>query len=188
MKIGVLALQGDFLEHLNALQKCGVNSVEVRNTKDLAKCSALIIPGGESTTISKLLFLSGLDKEIRKMARKGMPIYGTCAGAILISKKIIGEKRFKPLNLIGIDIARNAYGRQINSFESELEIKGFEKPLNAIFIRAPIIRKAGKKVEILARCGKEIVLARQGNILVSTFHPELEGDLRVHKLFISMIK
>ncbi len=187
MKIGVLALQGAVAEHLQMLLECGVEPVEVRLPKQLEGCSGLIIPGGESTTISKLMREYGLDKEILKKYRKGMAIFGTCAGAILLAKKIIGEKRVKSLGLIDISVQRNAYGRQVDSFEAELNIKKAGK-YNGIFIRAPAIESVQNGVEVLAELNKKAVLVRKDNILVATFHPELTQDKRVHELFVSLCK
>ncbi|MFH1390789.1 MAG: pyridoxal 5'-phosphate synthase glutaminase subunit PdxT [Candidatus Diapherotrites archaeon] len=184
--IGVLALQGDFFEHTQILESMKINSIEVRNKTDLKKCSALIIPGGESTTIGKLLAISGLDKEIKKRAKKGMPVYGTCAGAIVLAKKVLNEKEFKPLGLIDVEIKRNAYGRQVDSFEAEVNIEGIGK-LNGVFIRAPKIIKKGKKVETLASFEGNPVLVKQGNVLIGTFHLETEKETAMHKLLVQMI-
>ena len=186
MKIGVIALQGDFREHVGILKKLGVETVEVRMPSDLKDVKGLIIPGGESTTIGKLMVKYELDKAIKEMTKKGMAVYGTCAGAILLAKEIIGNRQFC-LGLIDISVERNAYGRQIDSFEAELEIKGLGK-FNAVFIRAPIIKEIRNGVEILAKHGNEPVLLRKGKILVSTFHPELTDDARVHNYFVGMIK
>jgi len=185
MLIGVLALQGDFREHIQILKLMKIKSIEVRSKKDLDNCSALIIPGGESTTIGKLLSISGLDKEIKKRVKKGMPVYGTCAGAIVLAKKILNEKEFSPLGLIDVEIKRNAYGRQVDSFEAEIEIKGIGK-LNGVFIRAPKIVKKGKKVEVLAKFEGKPVLVKQGNILIGTFHPETEENSEIHQIFVEM--
>jgi len=191
--IGVLALQGDFAEHIKILESLEVNAVEVRTKNDLDDCSALIIPGGESTVIAKLLFSSGLDKEIKVRVKKGMPVYGTCAGAIIAAKKVAAtkgspegsEKQFKPLGLIDVEVKRNAYGRQIDSFEAQVKVKGIGE-MNCVFIRAPIISKIGRKVEILAKFEGNPVLAKQGNVLVGTFHPETEGKTAVHDFFLKM--
>ena len=184
--VGVLALQGDFREHLELLRSMKAEAREVRSVQDLRECSALIIPGGESTTISNLLDSSGLGAEIKKRAGKGMPIYGTCAGAIIIARKVLREKMFKPLNLIDIEVERNAFGRQVDSFEAEIEVKGLGK-LNGVFIRAPVIKKAGKKAEVLASFNGKPVLVRQGNILAGTFHPEAEHNTKIHEFFLEMI-
>ncbi|VVB99513.1 Pyridoxal 5'-phosphate synthase subunit PdxT [uncultured archaeon] len=183
--VGVLALQGDFREHLALLKEKFIPAIEVRSIADLQKCTCLIIPGGESTTIAKLLETSGLAKEIKKRVSKGMPFYGTCAGAILAAKKVAGEKRFRPLGLIDIEIGRNAYGRQVDSFETGLDVKGHGR-LNGIFIRAPVIRKIGKEVEVLAEFEGHPVLVCEGNVLVGTFHPETEKNFFMHKMLLGM--
>ena len=187
VKIGVLALQGDFKEHKQILSQLDIQTKEVRLPSDLEGLSGLIIPGGESTTISKLMELYGLDKAIKAQHKKGMAIYGTCAGAIVIAKKIIGETRFKPLGIADIEIERNAYGTQVDSFETELDVKGLGT-VQASFIRAPILKKVGKGFEVLAKYNGKVVLARQGNILIGTFHPEINGELKVHRYFAEMCK
>jgi len=184
--VGVLALQGDFAEHIKVLELMKINALEVKTKFDLDKCSALIIPGGESTTIGKLLTISELGKEIKKRVSNGMPFYGTCAGAIVAAKKVINEKEFTPLGLIDVVIERNAYGRQTESFEAEVHIKN--EKINGVFIRAPVIKKIGKKVEILAKFEKNPVLVKQGRVIIGSFHPETEGKTIVHKLLISLIK
>ncbi len=183
--IGALAIQGDFKEHMALLHSMGVGCIEVRSISDMQKCSALIIPGGESTTISKLLSDSGLGKEIKSRAKKGMPVYGTCAGAIVIAKKVAGEKRFSPLGLIDIEVERNAYGRQADSFESEIDFAGGK--IRGVFIRAPLITKIGKGVEALATLNGRPVLVRQGKIIAGTFHPELAGERAVHELLLGLL-
>lgn len=188
--IGILSLQGDFAEHADILYSIGCEAREVRLKSDLDACSALIIPGGESTVILKQLVESGLDKEIIARAKAGMPIYGTCAGAILLCKQVIARegREQQSLGLIDIDVARNAYGRQVDSFETELSVPALgEQPLRSIFIRAPIISRVGAGVAILATEKEHPVLVRQGNILVSTFHPELTKDTRVHEYFVKMV-
>ncbi len=186
MKIGVLSLQGDFKEHIIMLKKCSVDSVEVRLPEDLRNIDGLIIPGGESTAIGNLMQENSLDKEIIKKHKSGMAIYGTCAGAILLAKDITGSSQ-PSLRLLDISIKRNDYGRQLDSFESELSIEKIGK-FNGIFIRAPVIEKIDKGVKVLSSLGKHPVLIRQGNILASTFHPELTEDRRVHEYFINMVK
>jgi 5'-phosphate synthase pdxT subunit len=165
LKVGVLALQGDFREHCNMLRKIGAEPVEVRTAYDLDSVYGLIIPGGESTTIGKLLKKSGLDKEIKKKYQTGLPIYGTCAGTILLAKEILDSKQPK-LSLIDISVSRNSYGRQIDSFETSLDIKDFKKPFPAIFIRAPKIEKIRNGVKILAKHKKHPVLSRTDDILI----------------------
>ncbi len=168
MLVGVLALQGAFREHIACLNKLNIKSKEIRLPEQLKEIDALIIPGGESTTFTKLL--NDYKFDLKKFNK---PIFGTCAGAIILAK----------LGLINIKVNRNAYGRQIDSFEEDIEIKSIGK-FHAIFIRAPVIESAGKEVEILAKRDGEILMAKQGNILVATFHPELTDDLRVHEYFI----
>ena len=185
-KIGVLALQGDFKEHIEMLKKCRVNAVEVRLPEDLKDVDGLIIPGGESTAIGKLMQEHDLDKEILKKCKQGMAIYGTCAGAILLSKNIMGSRQPR-LGLLDISVKRNDYGRQIDSFEAELNIDKIGK-VKGVFIRAPVIEKVRDGIRILSKLNNNPVLIQKGNILASTFHPELTGDKRVHEYFIKSIK
>jgi 5'-phosphate synthase pdxT subunit len=187
MKLGVLALQGDFREHCAALSKIKLNPVEVRMPKDLEGIDGLVIPGGESTTIGKLMVKYGLDKAITKKYNEAMLIYGTCAGAILLAKDILHSEQPR-LELIDISISRNSYGRQIDSFETEIDVNGLKKPFPAIFIRAPQIKRTSKDVEILSMHNRLPVLIRTEKILISTFHPELSEDTRIHEYFIGMIK
>ncbi|MFW6149500.1 MAG: pyridoxal 5'-phosphate synthase glutaminase subunit PdxT [Atribacterota bacterium] len=189
MKVGVLALQGAVVEHLKMIDRCGHQGIPVKTITDLNKIHQLIIPGGESTTIGKLLVRYHLDEKIIDLYnRTGIPIFGTCAGMILLAKHIEGKKQ-PILGLINISVKRNAFGRQINSFEAELEIKGITPPLfRGIFIRAPYISKVEKNVELLSRFRGNIVVAREGNILVSSFHPELGNDIRFHQYFLEKIK
>jgi len=186
--IGILAFQGDIIEHKTIIAKLGHKTVEVRKPKDLDPCDALIIPGGESTTIGFFLEKTGLDNEIKKRAASGLPILGTCAGTIVLAKNIIGTIIPPHLGLLDITIRRNAYGQQVDSFYSDLEIPSRHiKNLHAAFIRAPIIEKTGPKVKTLAVHQKEIVLVQQGKILGATFHPELRQDSRLHEYFLSLI-
>ncbi len=200
--IGILALQGSFLEHALAVEKTGAQAVLVRLPKDLEGVKGLIIPGGESTTISKLLDAYNLTDIIRNLALRGFPLYGTCAGMILLSKKIENSNadlsRVNSLSLIDITIRRNAFGRQLESFEEELDMPVIGKrPFHAIFIRAPLILQVGSSVRILASLkdnsqhnlqGKQIVAVEQGAILVTAFHPELTDDLRIHRYFLEKVK
>jgi 5'-phosphate synthase pdxT subunit len=185
MKIGVLALQGSFKEHSEALGRCGVDNLLVKSCEDLKHISGLIIPGGESTTIGKLMKKYGIDKAIKKRHKEGMPVYGTCAGAILLAKEIIGGMQPK-LGLMDISIKRNDYGRQIDSFEAYIDFE--EKPFRGIFIRAPVIEAVRDGCKILSRHEGKPVVVEQGNLLVSTFHPELTGDLRIHKYFVGLVE
>ncbi len=186
--VGVLALQGAFNRHTRVLGELNVATQEVRTPQDLASVDALVMPGGESTTMSQLLESSELFEPIKKMIHEGMPVFGTCAGMILLAKEIIdGRDDQVSFGAIDIDVQRNAYGRQIDSFEAEIEVEGFSRPFHAVFIRAPRIVKAAQSVEVLAEFGVEIVLARQKNVLVASFHPELSPDQRIHELFVREI-
>jgi pyridoxal 5'-phosphate synthase pdxT subunit len=184
LKVGVLALQGSVKEHVNALKKLKVEPVLVKLPYDLKEINGLILPGGESTTMGKLMRQYGLDKEIKRRYKEGMPIYGSCAGAILLAKDIVGSKQPK-LGLMDISIKRNEYGRQVDSFEAELDV--FDMPFKGVFIRAPVISELHDGCKILSKFENKPVMVEQGNLLVSTFHPELTDDLRVHKYFIEMI-
>jgi 5'-phosphate synthase pdxT subunit len=184
LKVGVLALQGSIKEHVNALKKLKVEPVLVKLPYDLKEINGLILPGGESTTIGKLMRQYGLDKEIKRRYKEGMPIYGSCAGAILLAKDIVGSKQPK-LGLMDISIKRNEYGRQVDSFEALLDV--FDMPFKGVFIRAPVISSIHDGCKILSSFKNKPVMVEQGNLLVSTFHPELTNDLRVHKYFIEMV-
>ncbi len=184
MRIGILALQGSVKEHFDALRKCGVEAVLVKLPRDLKEINGLIIPGGESTTLGKLMREYGLDKEIRRRYEVGMPIYGSCAGAILLAKEIVGSKQHR-LGLMNISVKRNDYGRQVDSFEAMLNI--FDKPFRGVFIRAPVINSVHNGCKILGEFEGNPVMVEQGNLLASTFHPELTNDLRIHKYFIEMV-
>ncbi|HXH20821.1 MAG TPA: pyridoxal 5'-phosphate synthase glutaminase subunit PdxT [Dehalococcoidia bacterium] len=186
--VGVLALQGDFAEHESMLKRLGVDAPEVRLPSDLEGLDALIIPGGESTTITRLMEAYGLIEPIRTFARD-RPVWGTCAGAIVMARSATDLDR-PTLDLIDIEVKRNAFGRQVDSFETDIPIAGVEGgPLHAVFIRAPIIASVGEGVEVLGRLESgEIVAVRQGKMLATSFHPELTDDLRMHALFVSMAK
>ncbi|MEO8288622.1 MAG: pyridoxal 5'-phosphate synthase glutaminase subunit PdxT [Chloroflexota bacterium] len=188
MKIGVLALQGAFREHIEALHALGVEAVEVRLPEQLEGLDGLIIPGGESTAIGKLAVKYGLQDGIRRYVSEGNPVYGTCAGMIMLSKDVGMDQ---PLfGLMDIKVERNAFGRQLESFESDLSIPALgEKPFPAIFIRAPKIEEVGRGVEVLAELEDGTpVAAREGNIIVTAFHPELSDDLRFHRYFLAMVE
>ena len=190
-RIGVIALQGDVSEHVLAMQKAlqGKGEViEIRKAGLIAGCSGLVLPGGESTTISRQLANSGMTEELRAAALAGVPILATCAGLVLVSKDIGGDAKVKPLGLMDIKIDRNAFGPQRESFEADLQVAGFEKPYRAIFIRAPAIAAAGAGVQVLARVGEAIVAARQKNLLALAFHPELTDDARFHQIFLKMLE
>ncbi len=182
MLIGVLAIQGSVEEHLACLKKLNVETKEIRHVEDLKNIDGLIMPGGESTTISKLLKKYNLDKEIIKRVKSGMPIYGTCAGLILLSKN-----NPHSLKLMNIEVDRNAYGSQLDSFETEILLEDQKIKISAIFIRAPIVTKVGDDVEILARHNNMPVLIREKNVLGSSFHPELTKSLEVYKIFLSIL-
>ncbi len=186
--MGILALQGDFKEHFNILAKLGVPAYPVRLPEDLEGVERLIIPGGESTTIGKLLVRFKLLKPIRERTRKGMPIWGTCAGAILLAKQVSDGIKGQPsLGLINITAKRNAFGRQLDSFETKIVIpKLSKKALPVFFIRAPLFESPGKDVEVLATFEGNIVAAQQKNILITAFHPELAEITELHRYFLSL--
>ena len=188
MRIGVLASQGAFAEHIAILQRLKVETVPVRLPEELVGLDGLIIPGGESTSISKLMLDYSLVNETRNLARNGLPIFGTCAGMILLANKI-SDSGAKPLGVMDITVRRNAFGRQRESFETELLIPVLgEKPFPGVFIRAPLIEQAGSGVEIIARLSDGTsVAARQGRLLASAFHPELTNDLRFHQYFLDIV-
>jgi 5'-phosphate synthase pdxT subunit len=193
MTTGVLALQGSFAEHLARLRTLGVECREVRLPEDLEGLDSLIIPGGESTTIGKLAVTFGLIEPLRKFAWR-FPVWGTCAGAIFLSRDVHRDQPL--LEMMDISVERNAFGRQVDSFETDLFIQGLEetpRPFHAVFIRAPLIDHVGQGVEVLAtlpegngRAGAKIVAARQGHLLATSFHPELTADDRVHRYFLSL--
>lgn len=187
MRVGVLGLQGDFREHLQTLQKLGVAARDVRTVAQLAEVDGLIIPGGESTTISNLLIRDGLMEALRRQGREGLPLYGTCAGMILLAQGLEDDCPRERLNLMEIAVRRNAYGRQRDSFEADLSIKNIGT-FHAVFIRAPKVIGVGSQVEVLAEHDGAPVMVRQKNLLASSFHPELTGDLRIHEYFLQMIK
>lgn len=189
--VGVLALQGDFAAHLQTLAAVGARGVEVRTPAEVAACDALILPGGESTAIGKLMARYGLAEAIRTAHAAGVPLFGTCAGMILLARRIVrGEERGgQPLlGLCDIAVERNAFGRQVDSFETDLEIPALVTgpPVRALFIRAPVVAEAGPGVEVLATFENRIVLVRQGNVLAAAFHPELTGETRIHAAFVAM--
>ncbi len=190
MKIGVLALQGAFIEHEKMLQRLNVEAAEVRLPRDLEDVDGVIIPGGESTTIGKLAVQYQLIEPLRELARSGKPLWGTCAGLIFMAKEVGRDQPV--LGLMDVTVQRNAFGRQVDSFEADINLKGIDsdKPFHAIFIRAPLIESVGDNVEVLAYVEKNdaqvIVAARQDNLLVTSFHPELSDDDRFHRYFLRM--
>ncbi|MDV5144428.1 pyridoxal 5'-phosphate synthase glutaminase subunit PdxT [Streptomyces sp. SBC-4] len=188
--IGVLALQGDVREHLIALASADAVARPVRRPEELAEVDGLVIPGGESTTISKLAVLFGLMEPLRERIAAGMPVYGTCAGLIMLADKILdprsGQETFGGIDMI---VRRNAFGRQNESFEAGVAVTGIEDgPVEGVFIRAPWVESIGAQVEVLAEHGGHIVAVRQGNALATSFHPELTGDHRLHGLFVDMVR
>lgn len=188
-RVGVLDIQGSVEEHFEMLKKIGAAAVLVKSKEDLDDVAGLIIPGGESTTISKLLERCGLDQEIRRRARrrqKPLVIWGTCAGAILLAKKIVGRE-VRTLSLMDIEIQRNAYGRQIDSFSTELKVPALgESEIPAVFIRAPVVLSVSREAHVMATCNRTPVMIRQQNVLATMFHPELTSDTRIHKYFLSL--
>jgi len=195
--VGVLALQGAFIEHINMLQCLGVRAVAVRLPQELESLSGLIIPGGESTTVGKLATAYGLIEPIKRMADEGKPLWGTCAGLIFLARRVEGVNQ-PLLGLMDVTVKRNAFGRQVDSFETCLSIPALDPvsnpeerglPFPAVFIRAPAIDSVGEEVQILSRLDQAtIVAARQDNLLATAFHPELTGDFRLHRYFLAMIE
>ena len=175
--VGVLAVQGNFREHAAMLRRLGAEVVEVRKPEQLAALDGLVIPGGESTAITRLIRLYGLQEAI---ARFSAPVFGTCAGMILLDRNHLG--------LVDVEVERNAYGRQVASFEADVELDGEVVPLRGVFIRAPRVREVGPEVEVLSDLDGEPVLLRQGRFLVASFHPELTDDTRVHELFLNLVR
>ena len=183
MKAGVLALQGDFREHGRMLAEAGATPVEVRNADDLAEVGCLVIPGGESTTMAKLARAYDLVEPVRARAAQGMPIFGTCAGMIVLARRVDGGDPLFAVMDIGVQ--RNAYGRQVDSFEDQVNVEGIDHAVRGVFIRAPKITDVGKDVRILASHEGDPVVLEQGNLLVSSFHPELIGETGLHRYLLS---
>jgi 5'-phosphate synthase pdxT subunit len=186
VKVGVLALQGAVREHASALSELGAHPVEVRTPEDLSGVDALVLPGGESTTMSLLLESSGLFDPVASALAEGMPVFGTCAGMILLASDVLDgrpDQRF--FGAIDLTVRRNAFGRQVDSFETSLDVDALgDEPFDAVFIRAPFVERAGEGVEVLATVDGHPVLCRSGSVLVAAFHPELSPDLRIHSLFL----
>ena len=194
-KIGVLALQGDFREHLRMLADCGADAVKVRTPADLAAVDALVIPGGESTTIGMLIVRNGLEVPLRAAIAAGMPVMGTCAGMIVLASQVLdGRPDQLSLGAIDMTVRRNAFGRQVDSFEAPVDVPTLPgPPVTAVFIRAPWVERVGPEVEVLARVGVEggadrIVAVRQGNALATSFHPEVTDDRRFHALLVDIVQ
>lgn len=183
MKAGVLALQGDFREHAAMFAACGATALLVRTPEELAAVDCLAIPGGESTTIAKLARQHWLVEPILTRAAEGMPIFGTCAGMILMATRVEGGEPL--LSVLDVTVRRNAYGRQVDSFESDVEVEGVG-PVRAVFIRAPVVSDVGPEVEVLARYDGQPVVVRQGTAVAASFHPEIAGDPRLHALLLGM--
>ena len=185
MKVGVLSLQGDVIEHVRAVAEAGGEPLEVKLPRDLEQVAGLIIPGGESTTIGKLMVLYGLDTAIRERVAAGMPCFGTCAGMILMANEVVDGLPEQPrLSVMDIRVRRNAFGRQRDSFEARIEAPAYGEPLEAVFIRAPYVERVGPGVEVLGTYEGRIVMCAQGSLLAAAFHPELTRDRRVHRRFI----
>jgi pyridoxal 5'-phosphate synthase pdxT subunit len=190
-RVGVLALQGDTREHLAALAEAGAEPITVRRLAELESVDALVIPGGESTAMSHLLREFELLEPLRARLADGMPAYGSCAGMILLASEILDAgvpgRQAMPLHGIDMSVRRNAFGRQVDSFEGDIEFAGLDTPVHAVFIRAPWVERVGDDVEVLGRAGEHIVAVRQGRMLATSFHPEMTGDRRVHKLFVDSL-
>ncbi len=196
MRIGIIAIQGNVEEHVCAIKEaaiqadCKTDVVKIKHKGMVPACDALIIPGGESTTIGRLLHQEGISPEIKKVGQAGIPIMGTCAGLVLLAKhgdKQVERTKQPLLGLMDMHVSRNAFGRQKDSFEVPVDFRGLSSPFNAVFIRAPCIIEAGKNVEILSKYNGFIVAARERNMLALAFHPELTGDLRIHRYFLDMM-
>jgi pyridoxal 5'-phosphate synthase pdxT subunit len=190
LTIGVLAVQGDVREHVRVLGELGAHAYGIRRPSELADLDGLVIPGGESTTMDKLVRAFDLYDPLRKLIADGLPVYGSCAGMIMLADRI-AEPRPGQQTLGGMDVTvrRNAFGRQVDSFEEDLDFAGLDDgPVRAVFIRAPWVEEAGDSVEVLARAAGRIVAVRQGPLLATSFHPEVTGDTRVHELFVDIIK
>lgn len=187
MKIGVLALQGAVAEHIRSLEAAGAEAVAVKRVEQLEELQGLVIPGGESTTIGKLMRKYGFMEAIADFSAQGKPLFGTCAGLIVLADEIEGQEDAH-LRLMDMTVARNAFGRQQESFETDLDVKGIDESVRAVFIRAPLIKRVGSNVDILSTYKDEIVTAREGHLLAVSYHPELTDDFRLHAYFVDMVK
>ncbi|GAA1896944.1 pyridoxal 5'-phosphate synthase glutaminase subunit PdxT [Lapillicoccus jejuensis] len=192
--IGVLAVQGDVREHLHALQACGAHAVPVRRPEELAPLHGLVVPGGESTTMDKLVRAFGLQEPLRERIADGLPVYGSCAGMIMLADRVLdGRPDQQTLGGLDITVRRNAFGRQVDSFEGEVHVEGLDAPYHAVFIRAPWVEETGPGVRVLSRveggpAAGRIVAVTQGALLATSFHPEVTGDTRVHRLFVQIVR
>ncbi len=187
MKIGVLGLQGDVAEHVTALDAAGATPVVVKRVDELGSVDGLVIPGGESTTIGKLLVRFGLLDPLRRRVHAGMPVLGTCAGLILMAADVVGaEDAPHRLGVLDVSVRRNAYGRQVDSFEADIDVAGFDRPVRVAFIRAPAIERIGEGVEVLAAWEDRPVLVRQNHMVASSFHPEITGETAIHRAFVAI--
>lgn len=187
VKVGVLGLQGAVIEHVRSVEACGSEAIVVKQVEQLKEIDGLILPGGESTTMRKLIDQYGFLEPLREFSKQGKPMFGTCAGLILLAKKLFGYAE-PHLGLLDVTVERNSFGRQVDSFEEELSIKGLDGPFIGVFIRAPHIVEAGERVEVLAEHKGRIVAARDGNLLGCSFHPELTDDHRFTRLFVDMVE
>lgn len=186
--VGVVSIQGDFAKHIEALERLGrtdLRIVEVREPRDLDGVDRAILPGGESTTVGLLMERYGLGAELKSRAEKGLPIWGTCMGMILMAKDVEDRKQYT-LDLLDITVQRNAFGAQVHSFEDEVKLTGLKEPVVGVFIRAPIVTRLGKGVEAIGKYGRKVVAVRQGNLLGTSFHPELTEDTRLHEWFLTI--
>ncbi|HJN19149.1 MAG TPA: pyridoxal 5'-phosphate synthase glutaminase subunit PdxT [Armatimonadota bacterium] len=184
-KIGVLSLQGDFAEHLHTLSHLDCDASPVKTPDTIRACDGLIIPGGESTTIGKLIQAFDIEPALRELHESGRPIFGTCAGVILIAKDIVGSDQWR-LGILDCTVERNAYGRQVDSFETELKVEGIDDLVHGVFIRAPVIAEARGDCRVLGTFNDRPVIVREGNLLGACFHPELTDELRIHQYFLEM--
>ncbi len=188
MQVGVIAIQGDFEKHITSLLACGLGASEVlqvRTPEDLSRVDRAIIPGGESTTVGLLMERYGLGSALKDAAAKGMPLWGTCMGMIMMASKVVGRSQYT-LELLDIEVERNAFGAQVHSFEDEVLVDGIDTPVLGVFIRAPIVTKVHSPAVATASYGGKIVAVRQGNLIGTSFHPELTDDVRLHQYFLTL--
>ncbi|QWW20468.1 pyridoxal 5'-phosphate synthase glutaminase subunit PdxT [Schaalia sp. 19OD2882] len=191
--IGVLALQGDVTEHVRALEDSGARAVSVRRRSELDEVDALVIPGGESTTISKLLLAFDMFDPVARRIHSGMPVWGTCAGMIMLAREVLdGREDQRSFAALDVTVRRNAFGRQVDSYEEDLDVVGLEAPFHAVFIRAPWVERVGEGVQVLARAANRkdgpVVAVRSGSVMATSFHPEVGGDDRLHRLFVDLVR